>query len=80
MSQVSAGTSGAAADEERVQVGPRLPRSLVDRLRQSAERNGRTFNRELEIALEGYLVDEEEPELPPELVKAVERYLKRQKR
>lgn len=79
MSTVRVDASDVSANGDRVQIGPRLPRPLVERLRQSAKRNGRTFNRELEIALEGYL-GREEQELPPELIKAVESYLKRQER
>lgn len=79
MSDVRGGADNVTAEEERVQIGPRLPKSVVDRLRQSAERNGRTFNRELEIALEGYL-GRVEQELPPELLRAVDAYLKRQER
>ena len=80
MTEARADTNGAAVEEERVQIGPRLPRSLVDRLRQSAERNGRTFNRELEIALERGIDEVVEPELPPALLKAVDAYLKSQGR
>ena len=79
MSDVRGNAGDVTAEDERVQIGPRLPRPLVERLRLSAERNGRTFNRELEIALNEY-VGREEQELPPELLKAVESYLKRQER
>ena len=79
MSDVRGVAGDVTTEEERVQIGPRLPKSVVERLRQSAKRNGRTFNRELEIALEGYLGSEEQ-ELPPELLRAVESYLKRQER
>lgn len=66
-------------DGERVQVGPRLSRSLVDRLRAIARRDGRTFNSVLEDALSGY-AEREERELPADLIAMVEKYVKRQER
>lgn len=66
-------------DGERVQVGPRLSKSLVDRLWAIARRDGRTFNSVLEEALNGYVEREEKP-LPDDLISMVEKYVKRQER
>ena len=56
----------------RIQTGATLPPDLVERLRKAAERNGRTIGMEMEIAVRQYLDDEEQ--LPPELIAAVEKW------
>ena len=78
MSKVRA-EADAAGDGGRVQIGPRLPKSLVDRLKSAAERNGRTFNKELEIAVREYLDDDDASQLPQELIQAVEEWYKENK-
>ena len=50
---------GRPPGEEKEQISPRLPLSLIDRLRRSAERNKRTLSAEVEIAIESHLEREE---------------------
>ena len=47
------------ADEGKEQISPRLPLSLIDRLKRTAERNRRTISAEVEIAVEEHLDKEE---------------------
>ena len=58
----------------RIQTGATLPADLVERLRQVAARNGRTIGLELEIAVRKYLEEDDESQLPPELIVAIEKW------
>lgn len=69
----------APTDEEKIQIGPRLPKSLIERLWAIARRDGRTFNSVLEEAAAGY-VERDEKALPDDLLAIVEKYVKRQER
>lgn len=60
----------------RIQTGARLPPELVDQLRLSAEKNGRTLSAEMELAVREYLEGQDGAELPPELIKAIETWYK----
>lgn len=77
MAKVRAQAGGDEETGDRVQIGPRVSKELVERLKQLAARNGRSFNRELEKAVEDYLAQEESA-LPEEIIAAVEAYWKRQ--
>ena len=48
-----------AVDEGKEQISPRLPLSLIDRLKKTAERNRRTISAEVEIAVEEHLNKED---------------------
>lgn len=77
MADVRAEADDQEAAAIRVQIGPRISRDLNERLKQLAERNGRSFNRELEEAIKDYLAHEETI-LPDEIIAAVEAFMKRQ--
>ena len=51
--------TGRPPGEDKEQISPRLPLSLIERLRRSAERNKRTLSAEVEIAIERHLEREE---------------------
>jgi len=69
----------ASTEEEKVQIGPRLPKSLIERLWVIARRDGRTFNSVLEDAAAGY-VERDGKAIPDDLLAIVEKYIKRQER
>ena len=67
---------GSSSGSERTPLGARLPKELIERLRRSAEGNGRSIGYELEIAVQEYLDRQNsDPQLPEELKRAVEEYL-----
>ena len=55
-----------------IQTGARMPAELLDRLRESAELNGRTLSAELERAVRSYLEGHPSGQLPDELIQIIE--------
>lgn len=58
----------------RIQTGATLPADLVEQLRKTAEKNGRTIGLELEVAVRQYLENDDDSQLPPDLIAAVEKW------
>jgi predicted transcriptional regulator len=69
---------GKNSGSGRVTLGTRLPRPLVDELKKLAEENRRTFQAELELAVEEYLGRQTgDAQLPEDMERAVIEYLER---
>lgn len=65
---------------DRVQLGARLPRPLLNRLRRHAQASGRSIGYEIERAIEEYLERHSSPQRRDEIIQIVEEYLARQER
>jgi len=63
----------------RIQTGATLPPDLVERLRKTAAKNGRTIGLELEMAVRQYLEEDDASQLPPELIAAIEKWYRENK-